>query len=75
MQVTRSSLETVAGPAEWFSGTVYFDTLATPWLVSRISAVNVRSTRAPASSSPIPTQRRCGGSGLRRSTYRPRCRD
>ena len=41
MQITRSSLETVAGPAEWFSGTVYFDTLATPSPVSRLSAVNV----------------------------------
>ena len=41
MQITRSSLETVAGPAEWFSGTVYFDTLATPSPASRLSAVNV----------------------------------
>ena len=41
MQITRSSLETAAGPTEWFSGTVYFDTLATPSAASRLSAANV----------------------------------
>ena len=41
MQITRSSLETAAGPTEWFSGTVYFDTLATPSTASRLSAANV----------------------------------
>ena len=41
MQITRSSLETAAGPSEWFTGTVYFDTLATPSPASHLSAVNV----------------------------------
>lgn len=41
MQITRSSLATAAGPGEWFSGTVYFDTLATPSAASRLSAANV----------------------------------
>jgi quercetin dioxygenase-like cupin family protein len=29
MQITRSSIETAQGPAEWFTGTVYIDTVAT----------------------------------------------
>jgi quercetin dioxygenase-like cupin family protein len=41
MQITRNSLATAAGPGEWFSGTVYFDTLATPSAASRLSAANV----------------------------------
>ena len=41
MQITRSSLETAAGPSEWFTGTVYFDTLATSSPASRLSAANV----------------------------------
>jgi hypothetical protein len=28
MEITRNSLETTRGPAEWFSGTVYIDTIA-----------------------------------------------
>ena len=30
MQITRNSLETTAGPREWFSGAVYVDTVAAP---------------------------------------------
>ncbi len=30
MQITRNSIETKAGPREWFTGAVYVDTLATP---------------------------------------------
>ena len=29
MQITRDSLETAAGPADWFTGDVYIDTIAT----------------------------------------------
>lgn len=29
MQITRSSLNTTVGPTDWFTGTVYFDTMAT----------------------------------------------
>ena len=28
MQVTRNTLETGTGPAEWFTGSVYIDTIA-----------------------------------------------
>jgi hypothetical protein len=31
MQVTRNSLDTGAGPSDWFTGTVYIDTVATPY--------------------------------------------
>ena len=30
MEITRNSLETSRGPAEWFSGTVYIDRIAAP---------------------------------------------
>ena len=30
MQITRNTLETGAGPADWFTGTVYIDTIAAP---------------------------------------------
>ena len=30
MQLTRNSLETNAGPDDWFTGTVYIDTVAAP---------------------------------------------
>ena len=41
MQITRNTIETAAGPSEWFTGTVYFDTLAIPSTASRLSAANV----------------------------------
>ena len=28
MQITRNTLDTAAGPADWFTGTVYIDTIA-----------------------------------------------
>jgi hypothetical protein len=30
MQVTRNAGETAAGPSDWFTGTVYIDTVAVP---------------------------------------------
>jgi quercetin dioxygenase-like cupin family protein len=41
MQVTRNSRETAAGPGDWFTGTVYIDTIATPSGTSRVAAVSV----------------------------------
>lgn len=41
MKVTRDNIATAAGPSEWFTGTVYFDTLATPSTASRLSAATV----------------------------------
>src|SRR3981189_2083441 len=41
MQVTRNSINTMAGPREWFTGTVYTDTVATPAGASRLSASSV----------------------------------
>jgi quercetin dioxygenase-like cupin family protein len=41
MQITRSTLETVAGPADWFTGAVYIDTIATPGDDSPIGAALV----------------------------------
>jgi len=44
MQVTRNSIETAAGPGDWFTGTVYIDTIAPPSEGSRVSASSVHFT-------------------------------
>ena len=41
MQVTSSSGETVAGPAEWFTGSVFIDSVAKPSGRSRLQASSV----------------------------------
>jgi len=41
MQITRSGAETVPGPADWFTGTVYIDVVAVPSEPSRIAASSV----------------------------------
>jgi quercetin dioxygenase-like cupin family protein len=41
MHLTRSSIDTFAGPSEWFTGSVYVDTVATPSERSRLSASSV----------------------------------
>ena len=44
MQIIRNSLNTMAGPSEWFTGAVYVDTVATPAELSRLSASSVHFT-------------------------------
>ena len=45
MQITRSnSTETTPGPADWFTGTVYIDTVAAPSGPSRLGAASVHFT-------------------------------
>jgi quercetin dioxygenase-like cupin family protein len=44
MHITRNSIDTSAGPSEWFTGTVYVDTIATPSGPSRLSASSVHFT-------------------------------
>ena len=44
MQLTRNSIETAAGPGEWFTGAVYVDPVATPAGPSRLSASSVHFT-------------------------------
>jgi quercetin dioxygenase-like cupin family protein len=41
MQITRNTIETMAGPSEWFTGAVYVDTVAAPSNGSRLSASSV----------------------------------
>ena len=43
-QITRSSADTQKGPADWFTGDVYIDTVAAPSNASRISASSVHFT-------------------------------
>ena len=44
MQITRNSIGTAAGPADWFTGAVYIDAVASPSGSSRLSANNVHFT-------------------------------
>ena len=44
MQITRNSLDTAAGPEDWFTGSVYIDAVAAPSAVSRVSASSVHFT-------------------------------
>jgi quercetin dioxygenase-like cupin family protein len=44
MQVIRNSIETIAGPGEWFTGAVFLDVVATPSGSFRVSASSVRFT-------------------------------
>src|SRR4051812_25893635 len=44
MQVTRNSVDTAAGPAEWFTGAVFIDAVAAPAGGSRLSASSVHFT-------------------------------
>jgi len=44
MQITRTSTETVAGPSEWFTGTVHIDPVAMPSGPSRVQAAAVHFT-------------------------------
>jgi quercetin dioxygenase-like cupin family protein len=41
MQVTKSNVETVAGPSDWFTGTVHIDAVAAPTDASRLHASSV----------------------------------
>ena len=41
MQITRSSLDTSKGPADWFTGDVYIDTVAAPSPPARTAAALV----------------------------------
>jgi quercetin dioxygenase-like cupin family protein len=44
MQITRNSGETATGPSDWFTRTVYIDTVATPAAPSRLAAASVHFT-------------------------------
>ena len=41
MQITRSSIDTQQGPADWFTGTVYIDAVAAPAFTARTAAALV----------------------------------
>lgn len=44
MQITRNSLDTNPGPTDWFTGSVYIDTIAAPSGKSQIGAASVHFT-------------------------------
>jgi quercetin dioxygenase-like cupin family protein len=44
MQLTRNSVDTTAGPAEWFTGAVFIDSVAVPAGGSRLNASSVHFT-------------------------------
>ena len=58
MQITRSSIDTQRGPADWFTGEVYIDAIAAPAGTSTFAAANVHSPPAPGPrGTPTPTDR------------------
>jgi quercetin dioxygenase-like cupin family protein len=44
MEVTRTTLATAPGPADWFTGAVFLDTVAAPSQGTRLSATSVHFT-------------------------------
>jgi quercetin dioxygenase-like cupin family protein len=44
MLLTRNSVETAAGPTDWFTGSVYIDAVAAPAEGTRLSASSVHFT-------------------------------
>jgi quercetin dioxygenase-like cupin family protein len=44
MKMTRNTLETAPGPADWFTGAVFIDTVAEPSGSSHVAAANVHFT-------------------------------
>jgi quercetin dioxygenase-like cupin family protein len=44
MQIIRNTIETMAGPSEWFTGAVYVDPVANPSAGSRLNASSVHFT-------------------------------
>jgi len=44
MQMTRNTIDTAQGPAEWFTGTVFIDAVASPLDALRLSASRVHFT-------------------------------
>jgi quercetin dioxygenase-like cupin family protein len=44
MQITRSSIDTLNGPEDWFTGNVYVDTVAAPAEPARVGAALVHFT-------------------------------
>lgn len=41
MEITRNKLDTIPGPAQWFTGNVYYDTISTPDERSSLGAIIV----------------------------------
>ena len=44
MDITRSELDTMKGPGDWFTGDVYIDPVAAPHPPGRVQAANVHFT-------------------------------
>jgi quercetin dioxygenase-like cupin family protein len=44
LEITRNRLETAPGPADWFTGQVYIDTVAAPSGLSEVAAASVQFT-------------------------------
>jgi quercetin dioxygenase-like cupin family protein len=44
VKITKSSIETMSGPGDWFTGAVFIDAVAAPTETSRVSASNVHFT-------------------------------
>jgi hypothetical protein len=58
MQITRSSVQTQKGPADWLTGDVCVDAAGAPQASSTFAAVLVHFTPAARTAPPIHTARR-----------------
>jgi hypothetical protein len=59
MQITRNSRDTTPGPPDWFTGSVFIDTITAPTEPSRLGAAGSTSRPAPARpGTPTPSARR-----------------
>jgi len=66
MQITRNSLETGAGPSDWFTGSVFIDTIATADESWPVGAASVHFT--PGARTAWHTHPRGRRSGSRRAS-------
>ena len=53
MEITRNTLDTSPGPADWFTGTVYIDTIAAPGEASTRLRTHLAMQLADDSGSPV----------------------
>lgn len=44
MQITRNSVDTITGPGDWFTGTVFIDAVAAPVAPASVAAASVHFT-------------------------------
>jgi hypothetical protein len=65
MQIARNSLDTRAGPSDWFTGAVYIDTIAALCEASGLSASSVHFSPGRADRNYVGDEEYAAGAGNR----------